>query len=270
MNPVDVSFWRDPRFQVPAILLGGSILGIALGATYAYAARRRGDKPPAGGEGRVLCIKDFGFGSTNKQVKVGSDVALWLGDWEGRFVEATWGKVLGIDPKDPNMLLVGLEGESAVSGVRRLQSDKHGFRLGDKIPAVPLDCVAEVLRPLEDPSAQILCGGPLENFVASAKRGDFDISPANPDDLPDGAVMPPAQEPHELLGRDVQLLMVSKAGAGTAWQVRVLARIIGVSEPGSVAEVRVTLVEPNAQAEHQVKPGDVFDITWDCVIAYPE
>jgi len=268
MNPVELPFWRDPRFQIPAIFVGGSIAGILIGAGVAYAGKRRGYKPPPGGPGRVLCVTEFGHVSTPKQVQVGSDVALWLGDWEGNFVEATWAKVLAIDPHDSNVLLVGLEGEATPVGAERLKSDEHGFRLGDKIPGVTRDCLAEVLRPLDDPKARLLCGGSLLSWATSAKSGAFDISPMDPDNLPEGPAVPPTSTPHELNGMDVQLLLVSKAGVGTAWQSRVLARVIGVSETGAVAEVRVNVVEPHPDADHSVKPGQTFDITWDCVIAY--
>jgi hypothetical protein len=243
MQPAAIAapFWRDPRFTVPAALLGGSIAGIAVAAV---AARAHAASRPPVRRGFVLCPQGAGVDASPKPIEVGSDVALWLGDAAGRFVEATWAKVLSIDPTDPNHIRVGLEGEKGEASVRRLRSDLHGFRLGDELDATK-DCIADVLVSLVGEDIEVACG------TALAELGYPVIG------------LGAAPDAMALNNRQVRIVLRHPRLSG--WKQEVVARVVEVSETGNVPTLRAEMFESVENAEHGVRPGSTFDVTWDCV-----
>lgn len=241
---IALPFWRDPRFTVPAALLGGSIAGIAVAAAVAHAAGggARDQKVP---RGIVLCPQSSGVSASPKPIKPGTDVVVWLADHKGKFVEATWAKVIAIDPADPNHIRVGLEGEKGRASVQRLRSDLHGFHLGD-ILEVTKDCIPDVLLPPVAGDVEVACGRALFDLgypvVGLAKKLD----------------------PKQLLTRQVRIVL--RHPRLSDWKQEALVRVMEVSETGNVPTVRLEMLEDvEEETGHTLRVGDTFDITWDCV-----
>jgi hypothetical protein len=211
----------------------------------------------------VLCPQGSGLPPTTKRIYPGSFIVLWLADPKGRFIETTWARVVRVNTDDPNKIFVVLTGEPTPVGPRPLQK-AHGFTLSQAF-WVTRDCVPEAIEPLADPAAEILCGGRLLTFDGPDIDGDADgLAPAPP----------PTGDVKALVGRQVEMVMVSSAGGGTAWQVRVVGTITSTGPIGQVPTVRVDEVEANEFADdqsgmgHSVQPGDTFDVTWDCITHY--
>lgn len=264
-------WWYDRRFQVPAALIGATLLATVTFTALHIALKDR--VPPENAKrdergwkfpelGYVLCPQGAGLRPTDKQISPGAIIIVSLGSPAGHPVEVAWAKVAGEDPNDPNRLSVVLVGQASETGQVDLQTDRHGFRISQRL-WITRDCVWDVLRFLDDPKGRLLCGAELLTFDG-------------PDDdpSPDGYMFawPPAPV-KALVGREVELLLVSKAGKGTAWQVPIAAEIVAVSETKHIATVRVTAVGRDEQADdpetgHHVRSGSTFDITWDCVLKY--
>ncbi len=266
-------WWRDPRFLVPAAFVGLTVAATGMFAAVHFMTRSRRSSTTeepvrtAAGfvfpeRGYVLCPQALGLRPTPKTPRPGSFVVLWLGDPEGNFVEATWGRILKVDDADPQRIFVILAGEETPVGQRPLRTEKHGFNLS-QVFWMTKDCLVDLLDPLEDPNGALLCGAQL--VVFDGPDDDFE---------PDGfQPAPPPAPPRQLVGRDVDLLLVSKAGKGSAWQVPVRATIVDVGPSGDLATVKVKSVQANTFADdpqmgHQLKPGDEFDVVWDCITAY--
>lgn len=269
--PVYGPWWADRRFQIPAALVGATLLATATFAVMYFALKkqdssstaRRDDKGWKFAElGYVLCPQGAGLAPTGKEISKGSVIVLALGSPSGYPVELSWGKVVGSDANDLNRLQVVLVGQASETGQVALQTDRHGFRIGQKL-WVTRDCVWDVLQWLSDPQGRLLCGAELLTFDG-----------ADPDATPDGYTFAwPPGPVDTLVGRKVELLLVSRAGSGTAWQVPLTAEIIDVSETKHIATVRVSALGRDELADdpetgHHVRPGDTFDITWDCVLKY--
>jgi len=268
----DGPWWADRRFQLPAAFMGATLLATAAFAACHFAVSRketdldtarrddRGWKFPE--LGYVLCPQGAGLAPTGKEISSGSVVVLALGSPTGYPVELAWAKVLGEGEQDPNRIQAVLVGQASQTGQLALETDRHGFRVGQKI-WITKDCVWDVLRWLKDPYGRLLCGAELLTFDGS-----------DPDAAPDGyAFAWPPGPVSSLVGRQVELLLVSQAGKGTAWQLPLTAEIISVSDTKQIATVRVIAVgrEPAAEGPetgHHVRAGDEFDITWDCVLKY--
>jgi hypothetical protein len=264
--------WSDARFQVPLALLGATVLATATFTVLHFALRKRptptpeheGVRDEKGWSfpelGYVLCPQGSGLDPTAKEIKPGSIVIVALGSPTGLPVEASWGRVAEVDPRDPNRVLVVLVGQATTTGQTDLQTDRHGFRISAGL-WVTRDCVWDVLEALNDPRGYLLCGAELMVWDG----------PDN-DTTPDGhqPVALPAP-PRQLVGREIELFFVSRAGKGLAWQVPIRAVITDVTGTGHVATVRVLAVGTDEFADvsgHQVTSGDTFDITWDCVVKY--
>lgn len=278
-NPVAVAavsapppVWQDARFQLPLALVGASVLAAATFAVLHFALGRRRAEEDEGARdergwrfpksGYVLCPQGAGLEPTAKDIEVGSILVLGLGSSTGQPVEPAWARVVEIDARDPNRIAVVLVGQATLAGQTGFQTDRHGFRLAQKL-WVTKDCVWDVLRMLDDPGGVLLCGADLALFDGP-----------DPDSAPDelGPAPMPARV-RDLVGRAVELLLVSRAGKGTAWQVPVTAEIVDVGETGHVATVRVLAIARDDEAErpgvgHELTPGQTFDITWDCVVRY--
>ena len=263
-------WWADRRFQIPAAFVGATLLATATFATLYVALHKRpqvetGRRDERGWKfpdlGYVLCPQGVGLRPTDKPIAPGSIIVLGLGSPAGQSVEAAWAKVAAVDPDDPNRLEVVLVGQASTTGQVSLRTERHGFRLSQKL-WVTRDCVWDVLRFLTDPYGRLLCGAELATYDGP-----------DADAAPDGYM--PASPPipiESAVGRRVELLLVSRAGAGTAWMVPLTAQIVEVSDTRHIATVRVLAVGRNEAAEgplgHHVRAGATFDITWDCVVQY--
>lgn len=272
-----LSAWADPRFRVPALLLGASVLAVGTFAVLHFTIGQRDKKNGLEQEptksnlgwvfpkaGVILCVIGSGLPPTPKPTGPGTFIVLWLADPEGTFIETTWARVIREDPEDPNRIFVVLTGEPSPVGPRPLRKE-HGFTLSQAF-WMTRDCVPEAINPLADPRARILCGPGLVGFDGPDADGTPDgLAPAEP---PQGPV-------ENLVGRQVEMLLVSTAGGGTAWQVPVVATILSTGPIGQVVTVRVDDVgsnefadAPAAEGGHTVRPGATFDVTWDCVTKY--
>jgi hypothetical protein len=263
-------WWYDRRFQVPAALVGATLLA-TVAFTVLHLALK--EKPPVDPKrddrgwkfpelGYFLCPQGAGLPPTNKQISKGSVIVVALGSPTGYPIELAWGKVADEDTKDPNRIQVVLVGQASETGQVALKTDRHGFRIGQRL-WLTRDCVWDVLQWLNDPNARLLCGAELLTFDGP-----------DPDTTPDDYMFawPPAPV-SALVGRKVELLLVSKAGRGTAWQVPLTAEIVATSETKHIATVRVVAIGRDELADapdtgHHVRAGDMFDITWDCVLKY--
>lgn len=213
--------------------------------------------------GYVLCPQGVGIDPTEKEISPGTFVVIWLGDPQGAFIERTWAEVVKVDPDDPNRLFVVIRGELFPSGQRSLQTDKHGFNLS-QVFWMTRDCIPDAYNELGDPNGVLLCGANLVTFDGP----DDDLEP---DGL--GPARPPALPPRDLVGWQVELLLVSRAGRGSAWQVPVVAEIVDVGPTGDVPRVRVIEIGSDEFADappsgHHLSPGDEFDAPWDCITRY--
>ncbi len=268
----DAPVWSDVRFQLPFALLGAALLATATFAVLHFTVGRR----KGGDEGRrddrgwkfpeagyVLCPQGAGLEPTAKSVGIGSIVILGLGSPAGQPVEPGWARVVELDATDPNRVAVVLIGQATTAGQTGFQTDRHGFRISQKL-WVTRDCMWDVLQLLDDPGGTLLCGAELIVFDGP----DYDIVPdgLGPADLP--------SHPRDLVGRNIELYLVSRFGKGSAWQVPVTAEVVDVGSTGHIATVRVLAVGRSDEAEkppptgHQLQPGQTFDITWDCVVRY--
>lgn len=275
-------WWADPRFQLPAVFVGASLLAAAT-FTALYFGLRPPKTPPgkggalmpiaptrrdAGGyffaqQGYILCPQGMGIAPTSKEIVDGTFVVLWLATPAGAFVERTWGQVVEVDPKDDNRIRVVIRGELTPTGQRALRRDQHGFDLS-QVFWMTKDCIPEAYNELVDPKAVILCGANLVTF--DGPDDDF---------VPDGlhpAVMP-AVAVRDLVGTEVEFQLVSRAGRGAAFRVPVRAQIVEVGPTGDVPRVRVLEVGRDPYADdpatgHSVRAGDEFDVAWDCITGY--
>jgi len=267
------SAWTDPRFRLPAILLGASVLAVGAFTVLHFTVGRRKTDPGEAKKtelgwsfpkaGLVLCPQGSGLPPTSKAIGPGSFVVLWLADQKGTFIETTWAQVVRVNTEDPNQIFVVLTGEPSAVGPRPLRKE-HGFTLSQAF-WMTRDCVPEAIAPLVDPNAAILCGGALRTFDG-----------LDDDALPDGygPAQPPDGPIENLVGRQVEMLLVSRAGKGTAWQVRLVGTITSTGPIGQVPTIRVDEIESNEFADdptalgHSLKAGDTFDVTWDCITKY--
>lgn len=261
-------FSWDARLQLPAALLAGSVLAAgafaALHFTVGRRLREKAQREPVRSDlgfvfpesGVVLCPATAGIEATTKEIKRGSFVVLWLADPQGKFVQTTWAKVLAVDETDPKRIFVILTGEMTRAGQKALDP-RHGFGLS-QVFWMTKDCVPEVYEGLVDARAALLCGAQLETFDGDGDGKPDGYAPAKP----------PANAVEDLVGREVELLLVSRAGKGTAWQATLVAMIMGTGKIGQIATVKVLEVGETPLADHGVSPGDVFDVAWDCITKY--
>jgi hypothetical protein len=263
-------WWVDRRFQIPAALIGATLLSLAAFAA-CHIALESSSSPSAKRDergwsfpdlGYVLCPQWAGLEPTAKQISTGSIIIVALGSPTGYPVEVAWAKVVGEDPTDRNRILVVLVGQASETGQVDLHTDRHGFRISHRV-WITRDCVWDALRFLDDPKGRLLCGAELLMFDGSDDDAD-----------PDGYVFSwPTTPVKSLVGREVELLLVSKVASGTAWHVPMIAQIVDVSETKHIATVQVVATGRDEYADdpetgHHVRAGDTFDITWDCVLKY--
>lgn len=265
--------WADPRFQIPLALLGATVVAVGTFTVLHFALRKRW-QPPDQGElddrgyrfpeaGYVICPQSEGLPPASAEIGVGSIIIMSLGSPTGQIVEPVWARVVEQDARDKNRIAIVLIGQTTATGQKDLQTDRHGFRLAQKL-WVTKDCVWDVLRLLDDPGGRLLCGAELVGFAA--EHEGFVPHAGGPAPVP-GAVA-------TLVGQKVELYLVSKAGKGTAWQIPLTAEIVGTGNTGHVATVKVVAFGRDDEAEkpppigHTLAPGQTFDITWDCVLAY--
>lgn len=200
--------------------------------------------------GYVLCPQGLGLVPSPKPIAPAAFVLLWLGDPQGRFVEATWGRVLRLDA-DPNRLLVLLSGEDR-PGRPPLQTQRHGFAL-DQVIWVTADCIPDVLRPFPIDTTTVVCGPGL------AARG-YGHAAAPPTALAD------------LVGREAAVLLASDADP-SPWEALATVRIMDVGPTEQTLTVELIDVADVPEfaygtAGASFVPGLRFDITWDCVLEY--
>jgi hypothetical protein len=262
----DDAWWRDPRFRVPAIFVGTSVLAAAsfavlyaVGNARGWFGERRDDAGFNFGRGYVLCPQASGVSASTKPIVVGSDVVVWLGDVSRNFVQATWARVLDVDAVDQNRIRVRIIGETRDADVKPL-ARAHGFDIGQAF-WITKDCIPDVLVQVNDPRSQVLCGPTLAEV---------------------GGPAPEPSQPNDLVGRAVGLVLASKArgipvlyGTETTWvwQTPIVGRIESVSDTGQIATVSIQSIEAHELADHPtvghtLRTGDTFDITWDCVVSY--
>lgn len=258
---------RDARLQLPTALLAGSVLAVgtfaALHLTVGRRLREKAQHEPVRSElgfvfpesGVVLCPSTAGIEATSKQIKLGSFIVLWLGDSRGEFVEATWAKVLEVDANDPRRIFVTLIG-TLLAGDKPLDC-RHDFVLSQSF-WVTRDCATEAFAPLEDREGILLRGTQLESFDGDGDGQPDGYAPAKP----------PSSAAEDLVGRDAELLLVSRVDRGASWHAMVVATITRVDGTRQIATVRVKSIRADSAARHRVLQDDVFDVTWDSIIAY--
>lgn len=265
-------WWADTRMQLPLALVAATVLASGTFAALHFWLRGRSRAPDEGARddvgfafadaGYVICPQSEGLIPTRKEIDLHSTLIVSLGSPAGQIVEPVWARVVEVDPRDRNRIAVVLVGQTTSTGQRDLQTDRHGFRLAQKI-WITKDCVWDVLRPLDEPSGRLLCGAELVAFASEHPELATTLGPAP---VPGAA--------KTLVGRKVELFMVSRAGAGTAWQIPLTAEILDVGNTGHVPTVKLVAFGRNDWAEqpppsgHALAPGQIFDITWDCVLQY--
>lgn len=255
-------WWRDPRFQLPAIFVGASV--VAVGAWALWQRTVAPARTPVRDElglafpaaGYVLCPQGLGLDPTFKTIGAGDFVVLWLATDQGEFVEATWARVARVDPDDPNRLLVVL-GSEDLPALASLRTSEHGFVLGTAL-WVTADCIPDALRAFPGGGAAALCGPTLTSAIAGLR------APAAPPALPS-----------EMVGREIEILLGSTVSGAYAWRAPARARVVEVSPTGQIATVQLLDIKiPGALAYGPsvagVRPGTLFDITWDCVVSYSD
>ena len=163
---------------------------------------------------------------------------------DGKFSEATWATVLA---KSDDTIFAAITGEQVEEGVRTLQTDKHGFRLGQTV-LVTRDCIWEVFKP-ERFDGDILCGPQIRELAEFLK---------------DDNLYPIAAGRTVEVGDRVQIVVGSKESFGNAWHEKLWTRIITISPSGQVITAMVDS-EPEV-TEHGLARGSIVRFNRDCVI----
>lgn len=216
-----------------------TIVGVAI---WAWKARRT---PQVAGKGSLLCPADAGkTPAPAASVGRGDFVVVQLQSHDGKFSESTWATIA----EDAGDVLVAvLTGEQISEGVRQLRTDKHGFRLGQRM-ILERECIWEVYRP-EEYNGQILCGPQIVELAEHI--GDETLYP-----VAGGLTVEP--------GDRAQIVIGSKESFGNAWNERLWTRIVTMSPSGQV--ITAWIEDEPELAEHGLVRGSIVRFNRDCII----
>ncbi|MCH9637754.1 MAG: hypothetical protein K0U16_07405 [Gammaproteobacteria bacterium] len=232
----------SPRVKF-ALALGGTVVAVG-GGVLLWKHLQRPKPPPE--FPALLCPKHVGReAAPSASLTPGDFVVVQLQSPDGTFSEATWATVVGI--ADPQLVVV-LSGEQIPEGVRPLNTEKHGFRLGQRL-ILDRDCVWEVFRPAEF-TGQIMCGPQIRELAKV---------------LEDETLFPVRGGLIVQQGDRAQILVASQEAQGTSWNERLWTRIINVSPSGQIITAKVE-GEPELTERHELSPGSVVRFNRDCVI----
>jgi hypothetical protein len=229
------------RTKIAAVVVGSTAV-VAVGGWYLF-----GHRPvelTRFATGRVLCPAEIGRVPSRTALSVGDFVVVHLISEDEKFSESTWASVRSIGE---NTLVVRIAGEQTDTGIRPLQTRKHGFRIGNDL-LIDRDCVWDVFRPVEF-DGQILCGPQLAALDSIEK-------------IPLRAL--PAALTLNLADR-VQIVVASKEAQGTAWYEKIWTRVVALS-PTSQVIMALVDEEPEHNDKHALAKGSLLRFNRDCVV----
>lgn len=230
-----------PRVKF-ALAAGGAAVAIGFGA-WAWTELR--PTPTKKRHGSLLCPGKVGREPAPAEtVGRGDFVVVQLQSADGKFHESTWATVLG---ETGDVVAVVLAGEQIAEGIRPLATDKHGFRLGDRL-TVARDCIWELFRPTAF-RGQILCGPRITELGEAIGE----------------EMVPVAAGLTVQRGDRARVLVASKTAQGTAWHEKIWTRIATISPSGQVITAVVD-EDPQKTERHKLTRGSVIRFNRDCVI----
>lgn len=232
------------RPRVKFAIAAGAAAVIAGGSVWAWIATRPEKTPP--GPGTLLCPGHVGREpAPAASVGRGDFVVVELQSPGGDFHESTWATIIA---EAGNTLVGVLSGEQIPEGIRPLQTDKHGFRLGHRM-IFERDCIWEVFRP-ERHGGQILCGPQVLELAEV---------------IGDGSLFPVEGGLTAQSGDRAQIIVAEKGQATAAWFEKIWTRIVTISPSGQVLTAIVS-DEPGRSDRHKLTAGSVVRYNRDCII----
>jgi hypothetical protein len=230
------------KAKIAAVVVG-STAALALGGWYLF-----GHRPvalPLVPTGRILCPGDLGkIPASSAALVVGDFVVVQLASGDGKFHESTWAVVTSIGA---TTVVARISGEQLQTGIRPLQTKKHGFRVGNEI-LLSKDCIWDVYRPVTF-SGQILCGPDLAALDTIEKPPLRALPAALTLDIGDRA----------------QIVVASSEAAGTAWHEKLWTRVVSMSPTAQVVSALVD-EEPTQNDKHALVKGSLLRFNRDCIV----
>ena len=229
-----------PRIKF-ALLAGGVATAIGLGVWGWVALHGK----PKKRRGSFLCPAAVGREpASSETASPGDFIVVQLQSHDAKFHESTWATVSG---EMGGVLAVVLSGEQIEEGIRPLATNKHGFRLGDRL-TIDRDCIWELFRP-EAFDGDIFCGPQIQELGGVVGEDLFPVA---------GGLT--VQR-----GDRAQILVASKEAQGTAWHETIWTRIATISPSGQVITAMVD-EDPEQTERHKLTRGSVVRFNRDCVI----
>lgn len=232
-----------PELRFALIAGASALIAGAAGVALWTAIRPRALPAP---QGTLRCPSDP---APTASVRRGDFVILQLESADGSYHESTWATVLA---RTPDTLVAVLSGEQIAEGVRPLATDKHGFRLGEKMLVSP-DCVWGVFHPTEmgdpDTGGTILCGPQIDELAQFLEDASLYA-------IAKGLTVEP--------GNRAEIVVASKASY-KAWSERLWTRIVTMSPNGQVMTARID-DDPEFTDNHTLVRGSIVRYNRDCII----
>ena len=236
------------RPNVRFALIAGTAAAIAGGVGLWMWSATRPQPAAIPGSGSLLCPTDVGKDPVLAKIARGDFVIVQLQSPDGDYSESTWATVLS---KTGDTIVAVISGEQIPEGVRSLATDKHGFRLGDRI-FIEHTCVWEVFHPGDLGEGEIFCGPQVTDLA------EF---------LEDENLYPIARGKTVQPGDRAQILVASKMARGTAWHERLWTQIVRISRRGQVITAQIDQdPDPELSLLHTLVRGSVVRYNRDCVI----
>jgi len=249
------AFLATPRGR--RIAAGGAIAAFAaLGGTLIWlgtqAERKKGKRKGSRGapkirpgveRGRLLCPAEENKVPPTKGIVAGDFVVLKVISADETFGEQAWGHVLSVSPAK-DQIQVEIVTSLVPSGLRPLETDRHGFHVGEKIK-IDRACVYDVLRRQSD-QYEILCGVMLPGDGPA--KAALDVKPG------DFVTVVVGNKP-----------LTSNGVAGKAWQEPLKVSITSDGPSGYILG-GVIWEQPKKTEQHGLKTFDKLEFTRDCIL----
>jgi hypothetical protein len=253
---VSFSSWASANRGTVLTLGAAAAAVVALGyRSYAQAVivqnqkslkNKRGIPSHERGEGFLLCPSDFHVVPGNTDGLIAGDfVIIELSAKDRTFHEMTWAQVLSISP-DGFDLYVKIAGEYLEAGVRPLNTEKHGYHVGDRM-IIPRDCVFDMLHVHSQLEGIIACGPELSVFTG--ETGDPLYTPKDASGVAQSDL--------------VQVVIAD--GVTAAWSEPLWVLVSKVSPTEQVLTGIITEV-PQFEDRHKLKQYSKVSFNRDCIV----
>lgn len=192
--------------------------------------------------GRLLCPAEENKIPPTKGIVPGDFVVLKIISADETFGEEAWGRVLSVSP-DKAQLQVEITTSLVPSGLRPLQTERHGFHIGEKIK-IDRACIYDVLHQPGE-RFEVLCGvlAPEEvpKEALAVGKGDF-------------VTVAVGNRP-----------LTSSGVAGSAWKEPLKVSITSDGPSGYILQ-GVIWEQPELTEQHGLRTFDKLEFTRDCIL----